>query len=68
MDENECLDMSSFESLLSPRTKMVGIVAVSNTLGCSNPIAEIVRQSHAVGARVLVDACQAVPHKKVITH
>ncbi|CEL93231.1 unnamed protein product [Vitrella brassicaformis CCMP3155] len=65
MDENECLDMSSFESLLSPRTKMVGIVAVSNTLGCSNPIAEIVRQSHAVGAKVLVDACQAVPHKKI---
>jgi cysteine desulfurase / selenocysteine lyase len=52
-------------SLLSERTKLVAVTAVSNTLGTINPIAEIVRQAHAVGALVLVDAAQSVPHVTV---
>lgn len=52
-------------SLLSERTKLVAVTAVSNTLGTINPIAEIVRQAHAVGALVLVDAAQSVPHVAV---
>jgi cysteine desulfurase/selenocysteine lyase len=59
------LDMSSLERLLSPRTRMVAIAAASNVLGTINPVAEIVRQAHRVGAVVLVDAAQAVPHMPV---
>ena len=59
------LDMEALPGLLSERTKLVAVAAVSNTLGTINPIAEIVRQAHAVGALVLVDAAQSVPHVAV---
>ncbi|MBR8831839.1 MAG: SufS family cysteine desulfurase [Chlorogloea purpurea SAG 13.99] len=58
----ESLDMEGYKSLLSERTKLVAIVHVSNTLGCINPVAEITRLAHGVGARVLIDACQSAPH------
>ena len=56
------LDMGAFDALLSERTKLVAVVSVSNTLGTVNPIAEIIQKAHAVGALVLVDAAQSVPH------
>ena len=56
------LDMSAFQKLLSERTKLVAVASVSNTLGTINPVAEIITQAHAVGALVLVDAAQSVPH------
>ena len=56
------LDMAAFDDLLSERTKLVTVVSISNTLGTVNPIAEIVEKAHAVGALVLVDAAQSVPH------
>ncbi|MCW6038019.1 SufS family cysteine desulfurase [Spirulina subsalsa FACHB-351] len=56
------LDLDHFKTLLSERTKLVSVVHVSNTLGCINPIGEIVQQAHQVGAKVLIDACQSVPH------
>jgi cysteine desulfurase/selenocysteine lyase len=56
------LDMDAVPRLLTERTKMVALAAVSNTLGTISPLAEIVRQAHAVGALVLVDAAQSVPH------
>jgi cysteine desulfurase/selenocysteine lyase len=40
-------------------------VQVSNTLGCLNPIAELVPLAHAAGALLLVDACQSLPHQRV---
>ena len=46
-------------------TRLVALAHVSNTLGCLNPIAEVVSLAHAVGARVLVDACQSLPHLPV---
>jgi cysteine desulfurase / selenocysteine lyase len=55
-------DLDQFQSLLNDRTKLVAVVHVSNTLGCINPVAEIVAQAHQVGAKVLIDACQSVPH------
>lgn len=57
--------MAQLRSLLSHRTKLVSVAHVSNTLGCVNPIAEISEAAHAVGALVLVDACQSVPHMAV---
>jgi cysteine desulfurase/selenocysteine lyase len=59
------LDMDALPRLLSERTKLVAVTAVSNTLGTINPVAEIVRQAHAAGALVLVDAAQSVPHVTV---
>ena len=59
------LDLEAAEQLLSPRTKLVSVMWVSNALGTINPIEEIVRRARAVGAKVLVDAAQAVPHLPV---
>jgi cysteine desulfurase/selenocysteine lyase len=56
------LVLDSLDTLLSEKTKLVAVASVSNVLGTINPIAEIVRRAHAVGAVVLVDAAQSVPH------
>jgi len=57
--------VDEYEKLLSPRTRLVSMVHVSNTLGTVNPIAEIVRIAHAHGVPVFVDGAQAVAHLKV---
>jgi cysteine desulfurase/selenocysteine lyase len=59
------LDRDAFRRLLSPRTKIVALSYVSNALGTVNPVAELVAEAHGVGALVLVDAAQAVPHLRV---
>jgi cysteine desulfurase/selenocysteine lyase len=56
------LDMGAFDRLLSERTRLVAVTALSNTLGTINPIAEIISKAHAAGALVLVDGAQSVPH------
>jgi cysteine desulfurase / selenocysteine lyase len=56
------LRMDLLPELLTARTKIVAVAAVSNVLGTINPLAEIIRQAHAAGAVVLVDAAQSVPH------
>ncbi len=62
LTETEELDFQQFQSLLSNKTKLVTLVHVSNTLGCINPIEEIVSLAHKFGAKVLIDACQSAPH------
>ncbi len=59
------LIMESFEALLSERTKLVGVVHMSNALGTINPVEQIIQKAHAVGARVLVDGAQAAAHLAV---
>jgi cysteine desulfurase/selenocysteine lyase len=59
------LDLDDLDRLLGPRTRLVGVTHVSNSLGTINPIAEIARRAHEVGALVLVDGAQAVPHFRV---
>ncbi len=54
-----------FEKLIGPRTKLVGIVHVSNALGSVNPIKRIVDLAHSKNIPVLVDGAQAVAHLKV---
>ena len=65
LTETQEFDLEHYKSLLSDRTKLVAIVHVSNTLGCLNPIAEITQLAHQRGAKVLVDACQSVPHMPI---
>jgi cysteine desulfurase / selenocysteine lyase len=57
--------MEEYERLLGPRTKLVSVIHVSNSLGTVNPVREIVAKAHSVGAVVLVDGAQAVPHMPV---
>jgi cysteine desulfurase / selenocysteine lyase len=56
------LDLSAFEKLLTPRTKIVSIAHVSNVLGIENPIASITASAHRKGAKVLIDGAQSAPH------
>ena len=65
LNETEEFDLVQFKSLISDKTRLVSTVHVSNTLGCINPIEEIVAIAHQHGARVLIDACQSVPHMPI---
>jgi cysteine desulfurase / selenocysteine lyase len=59
------LEVEAFEQLLSPRTRLVGIAHVSNALGTVLPVKRLIDAAHAVGAVVVVDGAQAVPHTPV---
>ncbi|MFN3800125.1 SufS family cysteine desulfurase [Belliella pelovolcani] len=59
------LDMQAFRGLISPSTKLVSIVHVSNALGTINPVEEIIELSHQVGAKVLLDGAQSTSHLEV---
>ena len=59
------LDLSDIDELITPQTKVVALTWVSNMLGTINPIAEIARRAHEVGAVVVVDASQAAPQLPV---
>jgi cysteine desulfurase/selenocysteine lyase len=59
------LDLSNIDELINERTKVVSLTWVSNMLGTVNPVAEITRRAHEVGAVVVVDAAQAVPQMPV---
>ncbi len=59
------LDMNAVSELLTERTRIVAITHVSNVLGSVNPITQLVKMSHQVGAKVLVDGSQAVAHMPV---
>ncbi len=61
----ETFDLEQFKSLISDKTKLVSVVHVSNTLGCINPVKQICEEAHKYGAKVLVDACQSVPHMPI---
>ena len=56
------LVIDALDELLTERTKLVAVAAVSNVLGTINPIEEIARRAHDAGALILVDAAQHVPH------
>ena len=56
------LDLSNIDDLITERTKLVSLVHQSNVLGTVNPVRLIADKAHAVGALVLADAAQSVPH------
>ncbi|RKT86727.1 cysteine desulfurase / selenocysteine lyase [Saccharopolyspora antimicrobica] len=59
------LDLSDVGSVITERTKVVAFTHQSNVLGTVNPTEQIVERAHEVGALVVLDACQSVPHKPV---
>jgi len=63
-DSGEIL-MEEFDRLLNEKTKLVGIVHVSNSLGTINPVKEIIHKAHQFGAKVLLDGAQSTTHLEV---
>lgn len=64
-DATGTLDMDAYRALLTPKTKLVSVIQVSNALGTVNPVVEMVQAAHEVGAKVLLDGAQATPHGPV---
>lgn len=62
MNDNGELILEEYKNLLSERTKLVGMVYVSNALGTINPVKQMIGLAHEVGAVTIVDGAQAVPH------
>lgn len=65
LDAEGKITIDGFKKVLSEKTKVVAITYVSNVMGYITPIKEIIELAHSVGAVVIVDAAQAVPHMKV---
>jgi cysteine desulfurase / selenocysteine lyase len=65
LGENYELDLSEAKKLITPKTKIVAITHVSNTLGTINPVKEIIDIAHEHQAFVVIDAAQSVPHIKI---
>jgi cysteine desulfurase/selenocysteine lyase len=65
VDDSGAFRLDAFQRMLGDRTKLVAVTHMSNALGTVMPAKEIVRLAHGVGAKVLFDGCQAVPHLPV---
>ena len=65
LTHEQTLDLSDLDSLLTSRTKLLTLNHMSNVLGTINPVKELTEAAHRVGARVLIDGAQSVPHLKV---
>lgn len=59
------LDLSNIDAVITPQTKVVALTHQSNVLGTINPLEAIIKRAHDVGAVVVLDACQSVPHMSV---
>src|SRR3546814_20011810 len=62
VDDHGALIFDEWLKLLSPRTKLVAVAQVSNSLGPINPVADIIREANARGIHVLVDGAQGIAH------
>jgi cysteine desulfurase/selenocysteine lyase len=65
LNRDGTLDMAVAEQYLDERVKLLAICHASNSLGTINPVKELTKRAHAVGAKVLIDGAQSVPHMPV---
>ena len=65
LDSTGRITVEAFKKVLTNKTKVVAITYVSNVMGYITPIKEIIKLAHSVGAIVVVDAAQAVPHMPI---
>jgi cysteine desulfurase/selenocysteine lyase len=65
LDDEQRLDLSGLDRLLTPRTRLVSLCHVSNALGTVNPVREVAKRAHTVGAVVVVDGAQSAAHLPV---
>lgn len=56
------LDMDAFRRLLNPKTKLLAVGHIANSIGTVNPIKQMISEAHKAGAKVLIDGAQAAPH------
>ncbi len=64
-DSNGHFDLNEYEQKLSAKTKVVAVAEVSNVLGVRTPVEKITEMAHAVGAVVVLDCAQSIPHMKI---
>lgn len=62
MNERGELLLDKYAKLLGPRTRIVAVAHVSNSLGTINPVKQMIAMAHQAGAKVLVDGAQSAPH------
>ena len=65
VNQDSRLDLSNIDQVITADTKVVALTHQSNVLGTINPLDAIVKRAHEVGAVVVLDACQSVPHMRV---
>ncbi len=65
VNQDSRLDLSNIDQVITANTKVIAITHQSNVLGTINPLDAIVKRAHEVGAVVVLDACQSVPHMSV---
>ncbi|MEA5466606.1 SufS family cysteine desulfurase [Leptothoe sp. PORK10 BA2] len=65
LTDTQEFDLEHFKELVCDRTRLVAINHISNTLGCINPVQAVIELAHGQGAKVLIDACQSIPHMPV---
>lgn len=65
LNEEGYLDLSNLRNLLTKKTKMVSITHISNVLGIINPVEEIARLAHTVGAKIMIDGSQSAPRMPI---
>lgn len=59
------VDLDAFAALLTDKTKFVAMIHISNSIGTITPAKQMIKMAHDVGAKVLIDGCQAIPHMPV---
>ncbi|MCK4661710.1 MAG: cysteine desulfurase [Bacteroidales bacterium] len=62
--DNGELKIDELEKLISPKTKLIAFVHISNSLGTINPVKKIIEKAHKYNIPVLIDGAQAIQHKK----
>ncbi len=65
VDDLGVLNIAAYQSLLSPKVKLVAVNHVSNAIGTINPIKQMIELAHQVGAKVLIDGAQSVAHFEI---
>ena len=65
LTSEQTIDLSDLDNLLTSRTKLLTLNHMSNVLGTINPVKQLIEAAHRVGAKVLIDGAQSVPHLKV---
>jgi len=65
IDKNGCLDLLAYRELITPKTKLVSVVHVSNAIGTINPVKEMIQIAHQLGAKFLLDGAQSAPHMPI---
>ena len=65
LNSDGTLDLSDIDSVVTPSTRLLAFTHMSNTLGTINPAEELIAKARSVGATVLVDGAQSVPHMPV---